>query len=335
MIKNGQTIFLKNKPKIISSASIVGNKEGSGPIGKFFDKVVDDVLWDEKSWERAEGKFLEETVKCAIKKANLLPEDVDFMLSGDLLNQCISANYSARSLNIPFFGLYGACSTMSLSMLLSSVLVSSGAAKICAAATSSHFCSAEKQFRFPLEYGGQRTPTAQWTVTGAGCAIISSNGIGPQICSLTCGKVTDLGVCDLNNMGAAMAPAACDTLVAHFKDTNKTPLDYDLILTGDLGQVGKDILEELMNKEGYDISKNHNDCGLMIFDNDTQDTHAGGSGCGCSAAVFCGYIVPLMQKKHLKNVLFMATGALMSPTSVLQGETIPAIAHAISIKACE
>ena len=329
--KKGQTIFLDTKPKIISTAAIVGNKEGEGPIAHCFDKVVKDSLWGEESWEKAESKFLEETAKTAIKKANLVPNDIDFMYGGDLLNQCISANYAARTLGIPFFGLYGACSTMSLSMLLSSIAVSSGYAKTCAAITSSHFCSAEKQFRFPLEYGGQRTPTAQWTVTGSGYAIISSDGEGPQIREMTAGKVTDFGITDLNNMGAAMAPAACDTLCAHFNDTGKTPDDYDLILTGDLGQVGKDILEELMKNNGFDIRKNHNDCGLMIFDNDTQDTHAGGSGCGCSASVFCGYIAPLLKQKRLKNVLFMATGALMSPTSVQQGESIPGIAHALAI----
>lgn len=331
--KSGQTIFLKNKPKIIASAAIVGAKEGQGPIGNCFDRVLDDVLWGEESWEKAESKFLTETAKTAIEKAGLTPNKIDFMFGGDLLNQCISTNYAARTLNIPFFGLYGACSTMSLSMLLSAITVSSGAAKTCAAITSSHFCSAEKQFRFPLEYGGQRTPTAQWTVTGSGCAIISSEGEGPEIKELTAGKVTDLGVTDLNNMGAAMAPAAADTLCAHFADTKKTPDDYELILTGDLGQVGSELLIELMKENGFNISRNHNDCGNLIFDSESQDTHAGGSGCGCSASVFCGYIAPLLAKKRIKNVLFMATGALMSPTSVQQGESIPGIAHAVSIDA--
>ena len=208
MKKNGQTIFLENKPRIISSAAIVGNKEGEGPIGNCFDKVLNDILWGEDSWEKAESKFLTETAKTAIQKAGLTASDIDFMFGGDLLNQCISTNYAARTLSIPFFGLYGACSTMSLSMLLAAITVSSGAAKTCAAITSSHFCSAEKQFRFPLEYGGQRTPTAQWTVTGSGCAIISECGEGPEISHLTAGKVTDLGVTDLNNMGAAMAPVS-------------------------------------------------------------------------------------------------------------------------------
>lgn len=208
MKKQGQTIFIDNPPKIIASASIVGNKEGQGPIASCFDKIVEDSLWGESSWEKAESKFLEETARTAIKKAGLLPQDIDFMFGGDLLNQCISTNYAVRTLNIPFFGLYGACSTMSLSILLASIAISGGAAKTCAAITSSHFCSAEKQFRFPLEYGGQRTPTAQWTVTGSGCAVISSDGEGPCITELTPGKVTDLGVTDLNNMGAAMAPVS-------------------------------------------------------------------------------------------------------------------------------
>ncbi len=208
MKKQGQTIFIENPPKIISTAAIVGNKEGQGPIASCFDQIIEDSLWGEDSWEKAESKFLEETARTAIKKANLLPEDIDFMFGGDLLNQCISTNYAARSLSLPFFGLYGACSTMSLSMLLASITVAGGAAKTCAAITSSHFCSAEKQFRFPLEYGGQRTPTAQWTVTGSGCAIISSIGEGPKICELTAGKIGDLGITDLNNMGAAMAPVS-------------------------------------------------------------------------------------------------------------------------------
>lgn len=333
MKKSGQTIFLSDPPKITMTAAIVGNKEGEGPLGSHFDKVVSDSLWGESSWEKAESKFLEETAKLALKKSGLAPKDIDFIFGGDLLNQCISTNYAARSLEIPFIGLYGACSTMSLSLMLSALSVSSNAAERCIAITSSHFCSAERQFRFPLEYGGQRTPTAQWTVTGSGCAIVSSIGDGPEIVAMTPGKVIDLGVTDLNNMGAAMAPAAADTLCAHFKDTALSPEDYDLILTGDLGTVGSSLLVELMKKNGYDISKNHNDCGMMIFDDDTQDTHAGGSGCGCSASVFCGYIAPLMEKKRLKNVLFMATGALMSPTSVQQGESIPSIAHAVAIRA--
>lgn len=333
MNKTGQTIFFKNPPKIISTAAIVGKKEGDGPIGSCFDRVITDLMWGEKSWERAESKFAEETAKEAIKKADLAAVDIDFLFGGDLLNQCISTNYAARTLNIPFLGLYGACSTMSLSMLLAAVATDGGFATNCAAVTSSHFCSAEKQFRFPLEYGGQRTPTAQWTVTGSGCAVISQNGTGPKITAATIGKVTDFGVCDLNNMGAAMAPAAADTLIAHFKNTSTLPGDYDLILTGDLGAVGKSILEELMTKSGYDIGKNHNDCGLIIFDNKNQDTHAGGSGCGCCASVFCGYIFPLIKTGKLKKVLFTATGALMSPTSVQQGESIPCIAHTVSITA--
>ena len=255
------------------------------------------------------------------------------MLAGDLLNQCVGAHYGMRDLEIPFLGLYGACSTMAESLSIGSMLISGGYADYAMCVTSSHFCSAEKQFRYPLEYGGQRAPSAQWTVTGAGCAVLAKDGDGPKITHVTTGKIIDMGVSDLNNMGAAMAPAAIDTLTAHFEDTGLKADDYDLILTGDLGLIGSDILEELMLEEGYDIRENHNDCGKIIFDIEKQDVHSGGSGCGCCGSVFCGHIIKEIRSGKYKRVLLIATGALMNPMTVKQGETIPAIAHAVAISA--
>lgn len=330
-----QTVMLENNIAVIASAGICGNKESQGPLGKFFDRTYADDRMGQDSWEKAESYLQTTAVKLALKKSGFEEKDIDFILAGDLLNQCISSTFGLRQLNIPFLGQYGACSTMAQTIAVSSMLADGGAARRCAAVTSSHFCSAERQFRFPLEYGGQRTPTAQWTVTGAGAAIIgrSDSNTGIKIKAVTAGKITDMGITDANNMGAAMAPAAAETIAAYFHDTGKSPDDFDLILTGDLGRVGSRLLIELLQKENIDISGNHNDCGLMIFDIDAQDVHAGGSGCGCSGSVLCSHIMNQMHTGILKNVLFAATGALMSPTSSQQGESIPGISHLIQFSA--
>ena len=281
-----QTVTFDNPPIIIETASTVGQKEGKGPLKSTFDVILDDDTLGEKSWEKSESMLQKKTALLALEKAKLQQSDIDYILAGDLLNQCVGAHYSVRDFDIPFLGLYGACSTMTESMSIGSMIVSAGFADYAMCLTSSHFCSSEIQFRNPLEYGGQRTPSAQWTVTGAGCAILSSKGTGPKITHVTTGKVIDKGVTDISNMGAAMAPAAIDTLIAHFNDTHRTPDYYDMILTGDLGVVGSDILVELMLKEGFDIRTKHKDCGKMIFDIEEQDVHAGGSGCGCCGSVF-------------------------------------------------
>lgn len=325
------TVTFGTPPIILDSAAIVGVKEGEGPLSQSFDNVLTDDMWGEESWEKAESKLQRETVYTALKKAQLSPKDIDYILAGDLLNQCVGANYGMRDFDIPFFGLYGACSTMTESISLGSMLIAGNIAKRVACATSSHFCSSERQFRNPLEYGGQRAPSAQWTVTGAGCAILADKGEGPKITHVTTGKIVDKGISDISNMGAAMAPAAIDTLITHFKDTGFSPNDYDLILTGDLGVVGSDILTELMLEEGYDITELHNDCGKMMFNIEEQDVHAGGSGCGCCGSVLCGHILNEMKKGTYDRILVMATGALMNPITVNQGESIPAIAHAVTI----
>ncbi len=326
-----QTVRLENPVSIISSANVVGKKEGEGPLSSYFDVIMEDAEWGEETWEKTESKMQNDAVSRAISKANLFPSDIDYILAGDLLNQCITSSFALRDLNIPFFGVYGACSTMAETISLGSMLIDGGYAQNVAAVTSSHFCTSERQYRQPLEYGGQRTPTAQWTVTGSGAVILSKNGKAPYVTHITTGKIVDMGIKDANNMGAAMAPAAAETLLAHFKALNRQPSYYDLILTGDLGNLGKEILLDLMSDYGYNISGNYNDCGSMIFDCKTQDTHAGGSGCGCGAVTLSGYVMEKLKQGKLKNVLFVATGALLSPTSTLQGESIPSIAHAISI----
>ncbi len=325
-----QTIFFNNPPHIRSFASTAGNKEAEGPFGKKFDLTTDDVYWGEKTWEKAESKFVKEALNKALAKGNVAARDVDYIFAGDLLNQCVGTSCGLKDFNIPYIGLFGACSTMGLSIKLAAMAIDGGFANTSAAATSSHFCSAERQFRFPLEYGGQRPPSAQWTVTGAACVIVDANQGNVRIESATSGKIVDLGITDANNMGAAMAPSAVDTLTNHFDDTKRTPDYYDAIFTGDLGKVGKAIVIDLMKKRGYDLSKNYFDCGELIFD-ETQDVHAGGSGCACSGLVLCAHILPEMIRGNLKKVLFMPTGALMSPTVVQQGESISGVAHALSL----
>lgn len=327
-----QTIKFNNPPTILSTASIVGPKESNGPMAKYFDQCINDEFWGEKTWEKAESKFIKETVSMAIAKSGVPTNKIDFCFAGDLLNQCISSSFGLRELSIPFFGVFGACSTYVESMCLGSVFIASGAAQHVLCATSSHFCSAEKQFRFPLELGNQRPPTSQWTVTGSGAAVLSSNGQGPFITHITPGKIVDMGITDGNNMGAAMAPAALSTLITHLRDTNRKPSYYDAIITGDLGHVGKDILSELAESKGYTIKSNYNDCGVLMFNKEKQDTHAGGSGCACLGTIFSGYFFKQLQDKKIKRLLLIATGALMNATSSQQGESIPGIAHAISIE---
>ena len=326
-----QTVRFGISPYIISRASVVGTKEGEGPLKDTFDMIVSDDKMGQISWDLAEGAFQKTAVEIALKKAELKNKDIEYILSGDLQNQCAATHYGLRETNIPFLGLYGACSTMVESLSVGSMIICGGYAERVVCLTSSHFCSAEKQYRNPLEYGGQRTPTAQWTATASGAAILAKEGNGPRITHITTGKIVDKGITDVSNMGAAMAPAALDTITAHFKDTGRTPDDYDLILTGDLGITGSEILCELIKKDGYDIKKKHNDCGKMLYDIESQDVHAGGSGCGCCASVLCGHILTELEKGNYKNILVAATGALMNPLTVLQGESIPTISHAIAI----
>jgi stage V sporulation protein AD len=311
----------------------VGRKEGEGPLRDSFDYINEDSYFGEKTWEKAESTMQKMTLNKALEKASLPLSAVEFIFAGDLLNQCIGSAFSLRDMDIPFFGLYGACSTMAESLALAAMTIDGGFADCTAAVTSSHFCSAERQFRYPLEYGGQRTPTAQWTVTGSGAVILTSDGPGPYIKHVTCGKIVDQGIRDQNNMGAAMAPAAYSTLSAHFNDLAMKPSDYDLIVTGDLGMLGAEILIDFFRNDGIELSHNYNDCGLMIYSRKEQDVHAGGSGCGCSASVLSGYLLGGMRSGRWKKILFAATGALLSPTSTQQGETIPSICSAVSISA--
>ena len=327
-----RTIKLENPVSISATSSVVGSKEGEGPLKKYFDIVLQDGLAGEDSWEKAESAMAKKSFENLIKKAGKTPEDVDYILSGDLLNQSMGTNFGIRDLQIPFFGLFGACSTMGEAMSLGSMLIDGGYASTVIAGASSHFCSAEKQFRFPLELGTQRPLTSNWTVSGSGSCILEKNGNGPYITHITTGKIVDMGIKDANNMGAAMAPAAIDVLAAHLKDTGRSPDYYDIIATGDLGYIGHELVKKLMPDEGYSLGENYTDCGILIFDKETQDTHSGGSGCGCSAVTFAGYFYKQFLEGKLKKLLFIPTGALMSPTSAQQGETIPAIAHAVAVE---
>ena len=335
--KKGKTVFFEKPPVIRAYASAVGKKEANGPLKEHFDIISMDALVGQKTYEKAEAELQKMAIGRALLKGKIQAEQIDYIMGGDLLNQCISSSYAIREFGIPFIGLYGACSTISESLALSAVLCASGAAEHCCAVSSSHFCSAERQFRFPLSYGGQRTPTAQWTVTGAGSVVVSreSERDLPKIKAVTFGKIEDLGICDINNMGAAMAPAAASTLYEFLKDSQTTPEDYDLILTGDLGILCSDLLIKLMAENDIDIREKHNDCGKMIYDIKRQDVHSGGSGCGCCASVFCSKIMKEISAGKLKNVLLMATGALMSTVSVQQGESIPAVSHLVHISAGE
>lgn len=337
-----RTVVFQDPPRVLSSASIVGDIEGKGPLGRAFDMVLTDDTWGENSWEKAECKMFEQVVRLALTKINWDTKMLHCLLGGDLLNQIITANYAARQLGVPFFGLYGACSTMAESLLLGSMLVDGGFAQRVACVASSHFSTAERQYRYPLEMGTTSPPTAQRTVTGAGAVLISDEPAsrqqqGPAVFRSihveggTIGKVVDMGISDASNMGAAMAPAACDTIITHLADTGRPASYYDAIITGDLGSFGSEMLHELCMDEGLAIAEKHLDCGNLIFDGQ-QSVNCGGSGCGCSAVVLSAHLLQLLEKGAWRRILFMATGALMSPSSSLQGETIPGIAHAVVLE---
>lgn len=330
--KHGRQSFsLPQLPVIQHWASVAGKKESEGPLAHTFDITSQDAYFGQKTWEQAEKKMQQMALEKLAEKAGMKKQDFDLVLSGDLLNQCIGSSFSLRNTGIPHLGLYGACSTMAESLLIASMVVGGGFADKVVAQTSSHFASSERQYRFPLGYGGQRTPTAQWTVTGSGAALVCSSGTGPRIECCTIGTVTDLGVTDANNMGAAMAPAAFATIKAHMEDMKRTPDDFDLIVTGDLGQLGKEMLLEISRRNKLYLGGKLADCGTMVFDNTVQDVHAGGSGCGCSAITLCGDLLSRLNQGKLKRILFCGTGALLSPTSTQQGLPIPGVCHAVSI----
>lgn len=330
--RGAHSYVLPSRPRIRSYASIAGQKEASGPLGHTFDETFTDDTLGQKSWERAEAKMLERAADLALSKAKVYADGVNVFLGGDLLNQIVSSGYTARQLGIPFLGLYGACSTMAESLLLGAMLIDGGFADTALCATCSHFSTAERQYRFPLELGNQRTPTAQWTVTGAGATLLGRESPLPLcIESVTIGSVWDLKQTDANNMGAAMAPAAMQTLKSHLDDLHRIPEDYDLIVTGDLGRVGYDLMKLLCRKEGIELDQRYIDCGCEIFDV-SQDVHSGGSGCGCSAVSLNGWLLGRMLKGEIRKMLFLATGALMSPTMSQQGESIPGVAHAVSLE---
>lgn len=330
--KCGKQSFVFRSPPVITTwASVAGKKEQEGPLCAYFDETSSDTYFGQKTWEQAEKKMQQLALEKLTKKAGIQYADLDLVFSGDLLNQCIGSSFTLRNTGIPHLGLYGACSTMAESILMASMAVGGGFFDRVAAITSSHFASSERQYRFPLGYGGQRTPTAQWTVTGSGAALVCKSGKGPKIESCTVGTVTDLGIKDANNMGAAMAPAALATIKAHFDDMNTSADDFDLIVTGDLGQLGKDTLLALAQHNGLNLGGKLTDCGTLVFDLLEQDVHSGGSGCGCSAITLCGYLLNRLNTGKLKHILFCGTGALLSPTSTQQGLPIPGICHAVAI----
>ena len=326
-----QSFRLETPPVITAWASIAGKKESEGPIANTFDVIEKDAYFGQKTWEQGEKRMQQIALETLANKAKIQKNDFGLVFSGDLLNQCIGSSFTLRNMNVPHLGLYGACSTMAESLLMASMAVGGGFSDQVVAMTSSHFASSERQYRFPLGYGGQRTPTAQWTVTGSGAALICKNGKGPKITACTIGTVTDLGIKDANNMGAAMAPAALATIRAHFDDLKTSADDFDLIVTGDLGQLGKEVLLTLARKEGLNLGGKLTDCGTLVFDTLKQDVHSGGSGCGCSAITLCGYLLNKLNTGKLKRILFCGTGALLSPTSTQQGLPIPGVCHAVSI----
>lgn len=327
------SIEFDNKPLISASASVVGQKEGEGPLGEYFDRVIDDPMAGQNTWEEAESEMQRQLVDELLIKSGLQAKEIRYFFAGDLLGQLIATSFGISGFEVPIFGLYGACSTMGEALSLAAMTVSAGYADNVIAMTSSHFGSAEKQFRFPLDYGNQRPLCATWTVTGAGGVILSASGES-DICvsGITTGRIVDYGIQDSFNMGAAMAPAACDVIYNHLMDFERRPEDYDAIYTGDLGSVGQTILIDLMDKRGFDISKVHHDCGVEIYDAGTQDTHAGGSGCGCSAATLSAQILRRIREGEYSRVLFVPTGALLSTISFNEGKTVPGIAHAVVIE---
>jgi stage V sporulation protein AD len=326
-----QTVCLQTPPSVLSFACIGGKMESEGPLAQYFDELCQDPYFGETTWEKGESAMQRRVLSRALQKANLESKDLDYILAGDLLNQCIGTSYSLRGFPVSFYGLYGACSTMGESLSLAAMLIDGGFAVHAAAMTSSHFCTAERQYRMPVPYGSQRAPTAQWTATASGCTILGPDGPGPYITHITCGKIVDKGIRDANNMGAAMAPAAYDTLSAFFRDTHTLPSDYDLVLTGDLGELGHAIVQDFFQRDGIDMTKNYLDCGMLLYDLKRQDMHAGASGCGCSASVLNGYLLSGLRAGKWKRIVFAPTGALHSPTASFQGESIPGICHALCL----
>lgn len=337
-----QTLIFNNRPRIVGACAVVGEKEGQGPMAKWFDMILEEDTYGEKTWEKSESKMLKQAILLALQKSGRDKSQIDTVLCGDLLNQLMSSSFVARDLSIPFLGLYGACSTMAESLILGSVLIDGGYATNVIGAASSHYCTAERQFRMPLEHGNQRPPWAQWTVTAAGSMVLSADDKGDTVIGqgkdakevyvthATVGKIVDTGIKDVNQMGAAMAPSAVDTIMKHLEDTGRNPDFYDIILTGDLGLIGKDITIDMIKGNNVDLTKVYDDCGAMMFDRN-QDTHGGGSGCGCSASIFSGYVYKEMRVGNIKNALLISTGALLSTISPQQGESIPGIAHAVAV----
>ena len=331
MIIGKQSISFETPPCIVSSGSVVGQKESEGPLGCCFDLIEEDPMAGSENWEEAESALQKKAAKIALEKAGLTPNDIRYLFCGDLLGQIIASSFGMLELQIPMFGLYGACSTAGESLSLAAMTTAAGYADHCLAVTSSHFASAEKQFRYPLEYASQRPLSTTWTVTGSGAFVVGKQG-KVKITGITTGKMVDYGIKDSMNMGAAMAPAAADTIAQHLQDFNRTPDDYDLIVTGDLGVVGRELLLDLLNQKGYDLKEKHFDCGIAIFDDATQDTHSGGSGCGCSAVTLAGYLLPKLESGELKRILFMPTGALLSTVSFNEGQSIPGICHGVILE---
>lgn len=331
-IRGAQSIGFEESPYLISSGSVAGSKEAQGPLGKLIDMTSQDDLFGAKTWEEAESNMQKEACVLALGKAHVKPEEVRFLFGGDLLRQGVATSMGVESLQIPLFGLYGACSTSGEALALSAMSVAAGYGDYMLAVTSSHFGSAEKEFRFPLGYANQRPLCAHWTVTGSGAFLVGTEKTHVRISGVTVGKIVDYGLKDSQNMGACMAPAAMDTIIQNLKDFERNVEDYDRIITGDLGYVGQDILFDLMQEKGYDIRVRHMDCGMVIFDQKTQDTHAGGSGCGCAAVTLSSYILPKIRKGEWKRVLFVPTGALLSTVSFNEGASIPGIAHAIVLE---
>ena len=329
-----QTRRLQSCPSVLSFAAVGGRFEGEGPLREYFDELSEDHFFGEKTWEKGESTMQRHALSRALEKAGLKERDLDLIFAGDLLNQCVGSSFALRGSRIPFYGLYGACSTMGESLSLAALMLDGGYASRAAALTSSHFCTAERQYRMPVPYGSQRTPTAQWTVTGSGAALIGTGG-KIEITHATVGKIVDYGITDANNMGAAMAPAAIESIKQHFEDRNLSPDYFDYVVTGDLGHIGMQVAYDQLKKYGIDLKDRYIDCGDKIFDKEAQDVHAGGSGCGCCASVFSSWLYHLLKEKKCKRILLAATGALMSPTSSFQGESIPGIAHCVAIERSE
>ena len=330
MIEYANLIRLKSPPTVAAWSSVAGKKEGEGPMAPYFDRIEPDGHFGAETWEQAESELQRRTLNLMLEKAGCSEGDISCIFAGDLINQCTSSTYALRHLDSPYLGIFGACATFAEGLLLAAVMQSGMELPRCAVLTSSHFSSAERQFRFPLSYGGQRTPNAQWTCTAAGAALLTPSAAPPYLRGICIGRIRDQGLTDASNMGAAMAPAAADTIARYLSATRTRPADYDAIVTGDLGAVGSRLMLKLMEQNGYDLRSVHRDCGVMMFSS-TQDTHAGGSGCGCSASIICGYFLPKLQSGELRNVLYAATGALLSPMLCQQGESIPGICHLVHL----